>query len=71
MMYVLEVAKHKVLLTSNYEARKVGFLRWRKIECIFRSTEEANSGYFEDRRPGSNMDPYLVTSIIFETTVLK
>lgn len=27
-------------------------------------------GYFEDRRPSSNCDPYLVTSTIFETTVL-
>ena len=27
-------------------------------------------GYFEDRRPSSNMNPYLVTSKIFETTVL-
>ena len=25
------------------------------------------SGYFEDRRPASNMDPYLVTSKIFKT----
>ena len=24
-------------------------------------------GYFEDRRPASNMDPYLVTSKIFKT----
>jgi len=27
-------------------------------------------GYFEDRRPASNMDPYIVTSKIFETTCL-
>ena len=27
-------------------------------------------GYFEDRRPSSNCDPYLVTSKIFETTTL-
>jgi len=27
-------------------------------------------GYFEDRRPSSNCNPYLVTSKIFETTVL-
>ena len=27
-------------------------------------------GYYEDRRPSSNMDPYLVISKIFETTVL-
>jgi glutamine synthetase len=28
-------------------------------------------GYFEDRRPASNMDPYLVTSIIFKTCCLE
>ena len=26
-------------------------------------------GYFEDRRPSSNMDPYLVTSKLLETTI--
>jgi glutamine synthetase len=29
------------------------------------------SGYFEDRRPASNMDPYQVTAIIFETCCLS
>ena len=28
------------------------------------------AGYFEDRRPASNMDPYVVTSLIAETTIL-
>ncbi len=27
------------------------------------------SGYFEDRRPSSNMDPYVVTSLILETSL--
>jgi len=27
-------------------------------------------GYFEDRRPASNMDPYVVTSLISYTTLL-
>ena len=26
-----------------------------------------SKGYFEDRRPSSNMDPYLVTSLLFKT----
>jgi glutamine synthetase len=30
-------------------------------------TLENKEGYFEDRRPASNMDPYLVTAKIFET----
>lgn len=33
-------------------------------------TEAAGKVYFEDRRPASNMDPYVVTSKIFETTCL-
>ena len=33
-------------------------------------TVKNGKGYFEDRRPSSNCDPYLVTGILFETTVL-
>ena len=33
-------------------------------------TYENGKGYFEDRRPSSNCDPYLVTGLLFETTVL-
>jgi len=33
-------------------------------------TKIDQKGYFEDRRPASNMDPYVVTSIIAETTIL-
>jgi glutamine synthetase len=35
---------------------------------IPRSTEAKGYGYFEDRRPASNMDPYVVTSLVFETS---
>lgn len=37
---------------------------------IPRSTQHAGRGYFEDRRPASNMDPYVVTAKIMETCVL-
>merc|ERR1712118_386472 len=37
---------------------------------IPRTSEKDGCGYFEDRRPASNMDPYVVTSKIFKTTVL-
>lgn len=37
---------------------------------IPRETKLNNCGYFEDRRPASNIDPYLVCSKIFETTCL-
>ena len=33
-------------------------------------TVRNGKGYFEDRRPSSNCDPYLVTAKIFETTIL-
>jgi glutamine synthetase len=33
-------------------------------------TFKNNKGYFEDRRPASNIDPYLTTSIIFKTCCL-
>ena len=33
-------------------------------------TAENNCGYLEDRRPASNIDPYLVTSIIYKTCCL-
>ena len=38
---------------------------------IPRQTEKEQKGYFEDRRPASNIDPYVVTSMIFETTILR
>jgi len=34
------------------------------------TTIDNNCGYLEDRRPSSNMDPYLVTAMLFKTTVL-
>jgi glutamine synthetase len=37
---------------------------------IPRTAEADGKGYFEDRRPASNMDPYVVTSKIVKTTIL-
>ena len=37
---------------------------------IPRFTDRDGKGYLEDRRPASNMDPYLVTSKLVETTIL-
>ena len=37
---------------------------------IPRMTEKENCGYFEDRRPASNMDPYIVTKMIVQTCCL-
>jgi len=38
---------------------------------IPRHVEQQGCGYFEDRRPASNIDPYLVTAKVVETTVLN
>ena len=37
---------------------------------IQQGTKDKGKGFFEDRRPSSNMDPYLVTGILFETCIL-
>ena len=37
---------------------------------IPRDAEKEKKGYFEDRRPAANCDPYIVTSKIFQTTCL-
>merc|ERR1712039_464013 len=37
---------------------------------IPRSAEKEQKGYFEDRRPASNMDPYVVTGKIVKTTLI-
>jgi glutamine synthetase len=34
-------------------------------------TVKNGKGYFEDRRPSSNCDPYLVSGILFRTTILE
>jgi glutamine synthetase len=36
---------------------------------IGRETEAEGKGYFEDRRPSSNADPYVVTGKIMETVM--
>ncbi len=38
---------------------------------IPRDAEKEGKGYFEDRRPAANADPYVVTAKIFETTILN
>jgi len=38
---------------------------------IPRTAEADKCGYFEDRRPASNMDPYVVTAKIFQTTCVE
>lgn len=35
------------------------------------STVRKGKGFYEDRRPASNIDPYIVTSIMADTTLLN
>lgn len=60
--------------TSNYDNFTFDITkpvnRGASIRISYNTLNEGK-GYFEDRRPASNMDPYLVTEKIFITTVLN
>jgi len=53
--------------TASYETFTYGVANRGSSIRIPRDTEKNKKGYFEDRRPASNMDPYLVTSMILQT----
>ena len=62
-------------LTGLYETASYKELSWGKgtrntSVRIPNHVIKDGKGYFEDRRPAANMDPYLVTSIIFKTCCL-
>ncbi|KAJ6959780.1 glutamine synthetase [Populus alba x Populus x berolinensis] len=38
---------------------------------VCRNTKKEGKGCFEDRSHASNMDPYVATSMIAETTILR
>lgn len=57
--------------TANYDEFTSGVGDRTASVRIPHTTEKDQKGYLEDRRPGANMDPYVVTSKIFETTVGK
>jgi glutamine synthetase len=56
--------------TASYDNFSYGVANRGASIRIPRSTEADKKGYLEDRRPSSNMDPYIVTSLIFETSCL-
>ena len=56
--------------TASYDTFTYGVANRGCSVRIPRSTEKNQCGYFEDRRPASNIDPYVVTSLIFETCCL-
>ncbi|KAJ6796727.1 glutamine synthetase cytosolic isozyme 1 [Iris pallida] len=62
-------------LTGRHETADINTFKWGVANRgasirVGRDTEKEGKGYFEDRRPASNMDPYVVTSMIAETTIL-
>ncbi|KAI3419967.1 Glutamine synthetase [Psidium guajava] len=62
-------------LTGHHETADLNTFSWGVANRgasirVGRDTEKAGKGYFEDRRPASNMDPYVVTAMIAETTIL-
>eukprot|EP00245_Coleochaete_scutata_P007490 TRINITY_DN22912_c0_g1_i1.p1 TRINITY_DN22912_c0_g1~~TRINITY_DN22912_c0_g1_i1.p1 ORF type:complete len:367 (+),score=67.64 TRINITY_DN22912_c0_g1_i1:121-1221(+) len=62
-------------LTGKHETASINKFLWGVANRgasvrVGRDTEKEGKGYFEDRRPASNMDPYIVTSMIAQTTIL-
>ena len=65
-------------MSGQYETANYNYFSFNKDRSVDRGasirvgydTIKDRKGYFEDRRPASNMDPYLVTSKIFETTCM-
>ncbi|KAL2458592.1 Glutamine synthetase [Forsythia ovata] len=62
-------------LTGKHETASINTFSWGVANrgCsirVGRDTEKEGKGYLEDRRPASNMDPYVVTALLAETTLL-
>lgn len=56
--------------TSDYNTFTCGYGNRGTSIRIPNDVLNNKKGYFEDRRPAANCDPYLVTSKIFETCCL-
>ena len=55
--------------TASYDTFSYGVANRGASIRIPRQSEKDQKGYLEDRRPSSNMDPYVVTSLILETSL--
>lgn len=56
--------------TSRYDNFTYGVADRGASVRIGHETDRDERGYFEDRRPAANCDPYLVSGMIFKTTVV-
>lgn len=62
-------------LTGRHETSSIHDFSWGVANRgasirVGRMVPIEKSGYYEDRRPASNLDPYLVTKLLVETTLL-
>ena len=57
--------------TASFDEFSAGVADRGKSIRIGNKTKRDKKGYFEDRRPSSNCDPYLVTSKLYETIVVN
>uniref|UniRef100_A0A6C0EN32 glutamine synthetase n=1 Tax=viral metagenome TaxID=1070528 RepID=A0A6C0EN32_9ZZZZ len=56
--------------TASYDKFTYGLANRGASIRIPSETKNNGRGYFEDRRPGSNMDPYMVTSLLAKSILL-
>jgi glutamine synthetase len=57
--------------TAGFDKFSIGIANRGRSVRIGNETINDKQGYFEDRRPGSNCDPYIVTGMLFKTTMLE
>ena len=62
------LGKHE---TSSIENFSYGIANRGCSIRIPRTTEHSGKGYYEDRRPAANIDPYVVCSSLFSVTCLN
>jgi len=67
---------NKMRLTGSYETSDISTFSYGEGNRgssirIPVGTMKAGKGYYEDRRPASNIDPYLVSCMIVDTTILN
>ena len=60
--------KNELRLTGTHETCSLCDFKWGKGDRT--ASIRCNVGYFEDRRPASNVDPYLATAKILETLMI-
>jgi glutamine synthetase len=62
---------HRAVQTSSMNDYSYGVANRGCSVRIGRMVPVDKCGYYEDRRPASNLDPYIVCRLLVETTVLS